>query len=71
MEERVDDLLSVLDAAASERAALFGNADTGPPCITAAVSHPERVASLDLVRTHAKGKPERRLSLGKDGRRVR
>ena len=31
LDERVDDLVAVLDAAGSERAALFGNADTGPP----------------------------------------
>jgi len=54
MEERVDDLLSVLDAAGSERAALFGNADTGPPCIAAAVSHPERVGGLILCGTYAR-----------------
>ncbi len=54
MEERVDDLLSVLDAAESERATLFGNADTGPPCIAAAVSHPERVGGLILCGTYAK-----------------
>jgi len=54
MEERVDDLLSVLDAAESERATLFGNADTGPPCIAAAVSHPGRVGGLILCGTYAK-----------------
>ncbi len=55
MEERVADLLSVLDAAESERATLFGNADTGPPCIAAAVAHPERVDGLVLCGTYAKG----------------
>jgi class 3 adenylate cyclase len=54
LDERVADLLSVLDAAGSERAALFGNADTGPPCIAAAVSHPERVGGLILCGTYAK-----------------
>lgn len=54
LEERVDDLLSVLDAAGSERVTLFGNADTGPPCIAAAVSHPERVGGLILCGTYAK-----------------
>jgi class 3 adenylate cyclase len=54
MEERVDDLLSVLDAAECERATLFGNADTGPPCIAAAVSHPERIGGLILCGTYAK-----------------
>jgi class 3 adenylate cyclase len=54
MEERVDDLLSVLDAVGSGHAILFGNADTGPPCIAAAVSHPERVSHLVLLGTYAK-----------------
>jgi class 3 adenylate cyclase len=51
LDERVADLLAVLDAAGSERAALFGNADTGPPCIAAAVNHPDRVSSLILCGT--------------------
>jgi class 3 adenylate cyclase len=54
LEERVDDLMSVLDAAESEHATLFGNADTGPPSIAAAVSHPERVDGLILCGTYAK-----------------
>jgi hypothetical protein len=54
LEERVNDLLSVLDAAESDRATLFGNADTGPPCIAATVSHPDRVGGLILCGTYAK-----------------
>ena len=53
MDERVADLLAVLDAAGSERATLFGNADTGPPCIATAVHHPDRVAGLILFGTYA------------------
>ncbi len=53
MDERVGDLLAVLDGAGSERAVLFGNADTGPPCIAAALRHPDRVAGLVLVGTYA------------------
>jgi class 3 adenylate cyclase len=48
LDDRVGDLLAVLDAAESDRAALFGNADTGPPCIAAAVDHPDRVSHLIL-----------------------
>jgi class 3 adenylate cyclase len=48
LDERVDDLLAVLDAAGSERAALFGNADTGPPSIATAVRHADRVSHLIL-----------------------
>jgi class 3 adenylate cyclase len=55
LEERVDDLIAVLDAADSEHAALFANADTGPACIAAAASRPERVESLILCGTYAKG----------------
>jgi len=56
LEERVADVIAVLDGAESERAALFGNADTGPPAIAAAVAHPERVSSLILCGTYAKGR---------------
>src|SRR5436190_4047451 len=54
LDERVADMLAVLDAAGSERATLFGNADTGPPSIAAAVAHPERVDGLILCGTYAK-----------------
>jgi class 3 adenylate cyclase len=54
LDDRVGDLLSVLDAVGSQRAALFGNADTGPPCIAAAVEHPERVSHLILCGTWAR-----------------
>ena len=56
LDERVADVIAVLDAAGSDRAALFGNADTGPPAIATAVSHPERVTSLILCGTYAKAR---------------
>src|SRR5439155_4763194 len=56
LEERVADMMSVLDAAGSDRATLFGNADTGPPCIASAVLHPERVGGLVLFGTYARAK---------------
>jgi class 3 adenylate cyclase/alpha-beta hydrolase superfamily lysophospholipase len=54
LDDRVGDLLAVLDAAGSDRAALFGNADTGPPCIATAVHHPDRVSDLILCGTWAR-----------------
>jgi pimeloyl-ACP methyl ester carboxylesterase len=54
MQERVGDLLAVLDAAESEHATRFGNADTGPPCIAAVVEHPERASGLILCGTYAR-----------------
>ena len=58
IDERVTDLLSVLDAAESERATLFGNSDTGPACIAAAALHPERVGGLILCGTYARATPD-------------
>ncbi len=42
----VSDLLSVLDAAESERAILFGYITGGPTIVKLATSHPERVSAL-------------------------
>ena len=47
-EEMLDDIRAVLDAAASERAALFGGAEGGPMCILFAATHPERTSALVL-----------------------
>jgi class 3 adenylate cyclase len=54
LDERVADILAVLDAAESDQAALFGNADTGPACIATSVLHPDRVSHLILCGTYAK-----------------
>jgi class 3 adenylate cyclase len=58
IEERVADLLSVLDAAESKSATLFGNSDTGPACIAAAALHPDRVGGLILCGTYARATPD-------------
>ena len=44
--ERMDDIRAVMDAAGSQRAALFGVSDGGCLCIAFAVAHPDRCASL-------------------------
>ena len=44
--ERMDDIRVVMDAAGSERAALFGVSDGGCLCIAFTVAHPQRSASL-------------------------
>jgi class 3 adenylate cyclase len=54
LEERVADMLAVLDAAGSGHATLFGSSDTGPACIAAATAHPERVDGLILLGTYAR-----------------
>ena len=46
LEERADDLRAVMDAAGSERAALFGFSEGGNLSVTFAATHPERISAL-------------------------
>jgi class 3 adenylate cyclase len=48
LEESMDDLRAVMDAAGSDRAALFGISEGGPMCELFAATHPERVSALAL-----------------------
>jgi pimeloyl-ACP methyl ester carboxylesterase len=48
LETRIDDVRAVMDAAGSERAALFGISEGGPMSILFAATHPERVSALVL-----------------------
>jgi pimeloyl-ACP methyl ester carboxylesterase len=51
--EHVDDLLAVMDAAGSRRAALFGVLDGGAIALLTAVAHPDRVAGVATYATAA------------------
>ncbi len=51
IDERVDDLRAVMDAAEVDRAHLFGQSEGGPIAILFAVTYPERVLSLTLFGT--------------------
>lgn len=53
LESRVDDLLAVIDAAGSQRPALFGFSEGGPISLLFAATYPERVSSLVLYGTGA------------------
>jgi len=55
LEERMDDVRAVMDAAGSERAALFGISEGGPMCSLFAATYPERTTALVLYGTMAKG----------------
>jgi class 3 adenylate cyclase/pimeloyl-ACP methyl ester carboxylesterase len=46
LDERMDDVIAVLDAAGSERATLFGMSEGGPIGTLLAASHPERTERL-------------------------
>jgi class 3 adenylate cyclase len=48
LEERSDDIRAVMDAAGSQRAALFGLSESVPMSLVFAASHPERVSALVL-----------------------
>jgi pimeloyl-ACP methyl ester carboxylesterase len=48
LEQRIDDVRAVMDAAGSERAALFGISEGGPMSVLFAATHPARVSALVL-----------------------
>ena len=53
LEERMDDVRAVLDAAGSERADLFGISEGGPLSLLLTATYPERVERLALFGTFA------------------
>jgi len=54
LEDSMDDLRAVMDAAGCERPAIFGISEGGPMSALFAASHPERVGSLILYGTYAR-----------------
>jgi pimeloyl-ACP methyl ester carboxylesterase len=48
LEQRIDDVRAVMDAAGSEQAALFGISEGGPMSVLFAATHPARVTALVL-----------------------
>src|SRR3954451_19932548 len=54
LEEQMEDILVVMDAAGSERGALMGFTGGGPLAILAAATHPSRCSALVLATTFAR-----------------
>ncbi|MEO5845728.1 MAG: adenylate/guanylate cyclase domain-containing protein [Caldimonas sp.] len=54
LEERMDDVRAVMDAAGSKRAALVGVSEGGPMSLLFAASYPERTAAMVLIATFAR-----------------
>jgi pimeloyl-ACP methyl ester carboxylesterase/class 3 adenylate cyclase len=54
LEQRMADVLAVMDAAGSERAALFGVSEGGPMSFLFAASYPQRTTALVLYGSYAK-----------------
>jgi pimeloyl-ACP methyl ester carboxylesterase/class 3 adenylate cyclase len=58
LEQRIDDVRAVMDAADSERAALLGLSEGGPMSALFAATYPERTAALIMCGTFACGNPD-------------
>ncbi|HZB36226.1 MAG TPA: adenylate/guanylate cyclase domain-containing protein [Gaiellaceae bacterium] len=54
LEEWMDDVQTVMDAAQIERAALLGDTEGGPMAMMFAATHPDRVSALALVNSFAR-----------------
>jgi pimeloyl-ACP methyl ester carboxylesterase len=54
LEQRMDDVRAVMDAAGSERAALMGNSEGGPMNLLFAATYPKRTVALILVASYAR-----------------
>ena len=54
LETRMDDVRAVMDAAGSERAALFGYSEGGPMSVLFTATYPEMTSALVLYGTYAK-----------------
>jgi class 3 adenylate cyclase len=54
LEERMDDVRAVMDAAESERAVLIGVSEGGPLCVLFAATYPERTRALVLYGSMAR-----------------
>ena len=54
LEEQMDDVLAVMDAAGSKRAAICGTLEGGPMAALFAATHPDRVSALVLYATFAR-----------------
>ena len=54
LEEQMDDVLAVMEAAGSERAALIGSLEGGPLAMLFAATYPERVSHLVLYASFAR-----------------
>src|SRR5205807_901817 len=54
LEERMDDVRAVMDAAGSERATLFGTSEAGALNLLFSATHPDRTAALILLNSYAR-----------------
>ena len=67
LEERMDDVRAVMDAAGSERAALIGVSEGGPMSMLFAATYPERTRALLLIGAEVKEEKTDDGELGEAG----
>lgn len=58
LEERIDDVRAVMDAAGSERATIYGWSEGGPTCLMFAATYPQRSSNLVLYGSFASQRDE-------------
>jgi class 3 adenylate cyclase len=64
VDDRMDDVRAVMDAAGVERAAVFAVSEGGPLAMTFAATYPERVSALALYGTFARCTPDTDYPVG-------
>ncbi len=58
LDERIDDVRAVMDAAGSERATIYGWSEGGPTCLMFAAAYPQRASNLVLYGSFASQRDE-------------
>ena len=71
LEEQMDDVIAVMDAAGSERAAILGTLEGGSMAALFAATHPDRVSALVLYAAFARATWRARLRVDLDRRGAR
>jgi class 3 adenylate cyclase len=66
LEEQIEDFATVMDAAGSERAALFGTIDAGTIALAFAAAHPERTRAVVAFETAPRWTPSEEDDYGVD-----
>src|SRR5262249_47754631 len=64
LEQRMDDVRTVMDAAGSEEAALFGASEGGVMCALFAATYPHRTRALVIYGSYAKGTSTEEFPMG-------
>ena len=71
LEQRLDDVRAVMEAAGSRRAVLLGVSEGGPLCSLFAATYPEKTDALIMIGSYARRLRDDGLSVGPDARGAR